>query len=176
MSRRYGSISSRTSALRPHIRVVEQYKIVRKVGRWQKTKNRKNRMIDIDADLLAVLKGQWDEIQSRRRDPDIPWTEVDHNLVFPSEVGTPLHARNLLRSYKAAMRRAQLPKHITFHDLRHSAGSLMLRAGARYAEVSEVLGHSSVKVTQDIYAHAFPETRCEAVTGLSRLLKRTGGA
>jgi len=48
----------------------------------------------------------------------------------------------------------------------------MLRAGARMTEVSEVLGHSSVKVTQDIYAHAFPETRREAVTGLSRLLKR----
>ena len=52
----------------------------------------------------------------------------------------------------------------------------MLMAGARMTEVSEVLGHSSVKVTQDIYAHAFPETRREAVTGLSRLLQRTGGA
>ena len=63
------------------------------------------------------------------------------------------------------LRRAELPD-FTFHDLRHTAGSLMLMAGARYAEVSEVLGHSSVKVTQDIYTHAYPETRREAVSGL----------
>ena len=37
--------------------------------------------------------------------------------------------------------------------------------------MTEVLGHSSVKVTQDFYARPFPETRCDAVTGLSRLRK-----
>jgi integrase len=95
--------------------------------------------------------------------------------VFPSQVGTPLNDRNLVRAYKAMLDRAKLPD-CTFHDLRHTAGSLMLMAGARYAEVSEVLGHSSVKVTQDIYAHAFPETRREAMAGLGRLLRRTGGA
>lgn len=73
------------------------------------------------------------------------------------------------------LRRAGLPD-ITFHDLRHTAGSLMLLADARMTEVSEILGHSSVKVTQDIYAHAYPETRRDAVTGLGRLLRRTGDA
>jgi integrase len=124
---------------------------------------------------LSVLKNQWNQLQARRHDPSFRWVEVDHNLVFPSEVGTPLNERNLVRSYKAMLGRAELPD-ATFHDLRHTAGSLMLMAGARMTEVSEVLGHSSVKVTQDIYAHAFPETRREAVTGLSRLLQRTGGA
>lgn len=160
---------------RPRIQVVEQYKVVRGEGRWQKTKNRKCREIDIDGDLLAVLRAQWELVQQRRHDPEAEWTTVDYNLVFPSEVGTPLNDRNLIRTYKGMLRRAELPD-ITFHDLRHTAGSLMLLAGARYAEVSEVLGHSSVKVTQDIYTHAYPETRREAVTGLSRLLKRAGGA
>jgi len=156
---------------RRRILVAEQYKVIRKQGRWQKTKNRKQREIDIDDELLAVLSAQRALVQQRRDDPEAAWSAVDYDVVFPSEVGTPLIDRNLVRSYKALLKRANLPA-ITFHDLRHSAGSLMLRAGARMTEVSEVLGHSSVKVTQDIYAHAFPETRREAVTGLSRLLKR----
>jgi integrase len=160
---------------RPRIIVAEQYKVVRGKGRWQSVKNRKRREIDIDDDLAAVLSAQWERVQARRHDPAAKWTKVDHNLVFPSLVGTPLNDRNLVRAYKAMLQRAQLPD-CTFHDLRHTAGSLMLMAGARYAEVSEVLGHSSVKVTQDIYAHAFPETRREAVAGLGRLLRRTGGA
>lgn len=163
------------SGPRPHIKVVEQWKVVRGKGDWQKTKNRKKREIDIDSELLTVLSAQWALVQQRRHDPEAQWSKVDYGLVFPSEVGTPLNDRNLVRSYKALLRRAELPD-ITFHDLRHTAGSLMLLAGARMTEVSEVLGHSSVKVTQDIYAHAFPETRREAVTGLSRLLRRTGGA
>lgn len=140
-------------------------------GALAKTKNRKQREIDIDDELLAVLSAQRELIQQCRNDSEAAWFAVDYDLVFPSEVGTPLIDRNLVRSYKALLKRATLPN-ITFHDLRHSAGSLMLLAGARITEVSEVLGHSSVKVTQDIYAHAFPETRREAVTGLSRLLKR----
>ena len=156
---------------RPRMLVAEQYKVIRKEGRWQKTKNRKQREIDIDDELLAVLSAQREQIQQCRDDSEAAWFAVDYDLVFPSEVGTPLIDRNLVRSYKALLKRATLPN-ITFHDLRHSAGSLMLLAGARITEVSEVLGHSSVKVTQDIYAHAFPETRREAVTGLSRLLKR----
>jgi integrase len=159
----------------PHINVVEQWKVVRKIGDWQKTKNRKCRDIDIDPELVEVLTAQWERVQAWRTDPDVTWTTVERNLVFPSQVGTPLSESNLARAYKVLLKRAELPA-ITFHDLRHTAGSLMLRAGARMTEVSEVLGHSSVKVTQDIYAHAFPETRREAVAGMARLLRRTGGA
>ena len=154
---------------RPHIKVVEQWKVVRKVGDWRSLKNRKRREIDLDPALVAVLTARWQTVQTRRHDPDAKWTKVDRNLVFPSNEGTALIARNLLKSYKILLHHADLPD-VTFHDLRHTAGSLMLLAGARYAEVSEVLGHSSVAVTQKIYAHAFPETRREAVAGLGRLL------
>ena len=154
---------------RPHITLDEQWKVVRVIGDWRSLKNRKRREIDLDPPLVAVLTAQWQTVQTRRHDPDATWTKVDRNLVFPSEVGTPLIARNLVRAYKILLRHADLPD-VTFHDLRHTAGSLMLLAGARYAEVSEVLGHSSVAVTQKIYAHAFPETRREAVAGLGRLL------
>ncbi|MEI8165132.1 MAG: tyrosine-type recombinase/integrase [Chloroflexales bacterium] len=157
------------TTVEPRIKVVEQWKVVRKVGDWRSLKNRKHRGIDTDFPLLTVLDEQWECVQTQRHNPGVKWTKVDPGLVFPSQVGTVRSDRNLNRAYKAMLRQAELPD-CTFHDLRHTAGSLMLLAGARYAEVSEVLGHSSVKVTQDIYAHAFPETRREAVAGLGRLL------
>jgi len=44
----------------------------------------------------------------------------DQGLVFPSQVGTPLFARNLQRHFKNLLERAGLPKSFRFHDLRHT--------------------------------------------------------
>ena len=46
-----------------------------------------------------------------------------------------------------------LPKGLRFHDLRHSYATLMLQKGINPKIVSQILGHSSVSVTLDIYSH-----------------------
>ena len=55
------------------------------------------------------------------------WEE--HDLVFPSSVGTPLSGGNLNRAFKALLRRAELPKTLRFRDLRHTCATLLLRQG-----------------------------------------------
>jgi integrase len=70
------------------------------------------------------------------------------------------------------LKRAGLPKTMRFHDLRHSAGSLMLDRGAQLVRVSKILGHSSPMVTASIYAHAFQESEARAIEDLSRALRR----
>ena len=85
----------------------------------------------------------------------------------------PIGARNLLRHFKAALKRAGLPP-IRFHDLRHTAGSLMLSEGAHLTDVAEVLGHSSPVITARIYAHSYDEGKRRAIAGTGGLLRRGG--
>ena len=79
----------------------------------------------------------------------------DSGLIFTSGVGTPLEPRNLFRSFKALLRKAGLPD-VRFHDLRHSAASLLLAQGVPMRAVMELLGHSNIGTTADIYSHVMP--------------------
>jgi integrase len=80
-------------------------------------------------------------------------------LVFPSRTGKPLrHNLFYRRHFKPAVR-AALPadKHgLRFHDLRHTCAALSVAAGAHVKLISARLGHSSVQITLDRYAHLFP--------------------
>jgi integrase len=65
-----------------------------------------------------------------------------------------------------------LPK-LTFHGLRHCAGSLWLAGGADIAVVSKLLGHSSIAITADIYAHLIAGIGQRAVDDGAALITRT---
>ena len=59
-----------------------------------------------------------------------------------------------------------------FHDLRHSAASLLIAAGVELAEVSLLLGHSELRVTMDIYAHLQRQTATKAAKRMDAILNR----
>ncbi len=80
----------------------------------------------------------------------------DHGLVFPSTVGTPISHRNLVRSFKAVLRRAELPAAIRLYDLRHTCATLLLCRNINAKYVQELLGHASVAQTLDTYSHVLP--------------------
>ena len=77
----------------------------------------------------------------------------DHGLVFPSTVGTPLSHRNVVRSFKALLKRAGLPVDTRFYDLRHTCATLLLNATVHPKYVQELLGHASISQTLDTYSH-----------------------
>jgi integrase len=134
---------------------------------------RSKRDIPLDADTVAVLRAQLARVDARRDDDEAQWQRPDFgNLVFPSEVGTPIGTSNLLRSFRAALKRTGLRTDLRFHDLRHTAGSLMLAAGAQLVDVSRLLGHSSTAVTDRIYAHSYEDTRRDAVASVASRLRR----
>lgn len=93
----------------------------------------------------------------------------DSGLVFTNTIGRPIEARNLLRSYYALLKSADLPR-IRFHDLRHSTASLLLALGVHPKIVSSLLGHSAIGITMDTYSHATPGLQRDAVLALERLL------
>lgn len=61
-------------------------------------------------------------------------------------------------------------RYIKYHDLRHTCASLYLSAKIHPKVVQELLGHSSIKVTLDLYSHVMPNMQHEAVKVMDELL------
>jgi integrase len=96
------------------------------------------------------------------------WQETD--LVFCDTLGGPLHGISVYRyQFLPLVHRAGVP-YIRFHDLRHTSATLMLLSGVPVKVVSEMLGHSSIAITLDVYAHVLPEMQRQAVQTMQRLL------
>lgn len=95
------------------------------------------------------------------------WTES--GLVFTTKVGTPLCARNVLKQFKDVLTKAELPEQ-RFHDLRHGAASLLLAQGVSAREIMEILGHSQIGITMNLYSHVMPEVLHDAAAKLNRVL------
>ena len=62
---------------------------------------------------------------------------------------------------------------VRFHDLRHSAATILLAAKINLKLVSELLGHSSVAITADIYSHVLLDMQQEIVNKMDDLFKRS---
>ena len=102
----------------------------------------------------------------------------DHGseLVFPSERGHVLRKSNFLRKDWAPIRTAASLPSVRFHDLRHTAASLLLIEGVHPKVVSEMLGHASVRLTLDTYSHLIPTLQAGAAEAFDRVLGRRPAA
>lgn len=92
-------------------------------------------------------------------------------LIFATETGTLINPSNLRnRSFKPLLKRAGLPP-CRFHDLRHTCATLLLGRDVNAKVVSEMLGHSSISITLDIYSHLLPDMQEKAAQALEEALK-----
>lgn len=81
-----------------------------------------------------------------------------NDLVFPGKRGAWLRSNNFKRrQYDPAVTAAGLPADLWVHDLRHTAASLAIAAGASVKSVQRMLGHASAKITLDVYAGLFDQ-------------------
>jgi integrase len=92
----------------------------------------------------------------------------DFDLVFPSEIGTPLNPANITRAFKKALKDAGIRTSIRLYDLRHTTATLLLQAGVNPKIVSERLGHSTIVLTLDVYSHVLPSMQQDATEQLER--------
>src|SRR5271165_478873 len=117
------------------------------------------RQIELTDHDVRVLR------EHRQSYPSVPF-------VFSDGAGNPLEKDHLLRhQLHPLLKAAGLPK-IRFHDLRHTAATLMLGANVNPKTVSERLGHASIKITLDTYSHVTPTMQREAAEKLATLLRR----
>jgi integrase len=131
-----------------------------------KTKRGK-RTISLGDQTIEVLQ-RWNEIQNeQRKAAGENWKET--GLMFTTNVGTPICFRNLLRDFKLILQKAGLPN-IRFHDLRHTAASLMLNHDIPVIVVSRRLGHAKPSITLDVYGHLIPSMQTEVAQKIDDLI------
>jgi len=97
----------------------------------------------------------------------------DSGLVFTTRRGTPLEARSVSHEFKDILAKAKLPS-IRFHDLRHTAATLLLAQGVSPRTIMETLGHSQISLTLDTYAHVMPTLQKDAADKMNAVLTAKG--
>jgi integrase len=150
---------------RREIRVRVQ--LARQDGAWVRRplKTRKSkRTVPLTEDAIEALRVQ--------RERQIVAQEVRpiDGLVFTTPTGYPIHSTNILPSWYATLSRLGLPR-VTTHDLRHSAATIMFRQGAPIEAIADLLGHSTTRVTADLYRHRVPEVQRSAVDLLAKAIR-----
>ncbi|HEY4036227.1 MAG TPA: site-specific integrase [Ktedonobacteraceae bacterium] len=126
------------------------------------------RCIHLTTIALEALKQFFLQQEHAKREPGTQ--RGNHQWVFCNEEGNPLDGGNLLRrSFRPLLNQANLPA-IRFHDLRHSTATLLLALGTHPKIVQELLGHSQISMTLDIYSHVLPTLQERAMTHLNTLL------
>ena len=92
--------------------------------------------------------------------------------VFCTKAGTPISVHNIhRRSWKPLLKKADLPLDTRFHDLRHTAVTLLLTKSVHPKVVQEMLGHSSISITLDIYSHVLPTMQEKAAEAMEDIFE-----
>jgi integrase len=125
------------------------------------------RAVNLPAPMLKTLLEHEGRQTVQRGQLGSAW--IDSGCIFTSSVGTPIDPRNLYREFQKVCRNAGLGDWHP-HELRHSAASLMLAQGVKIQVVSQVLGHSSIRMTADVYGHLLDPDRKEAAQAMGTML------
>ena len=97
-------------------------------------------------------------------------TQGSDDLVFTSARGTALYDSNIRKHWHRVSANLGLPS-MPWHNLRHSAATIMLAQGVPIEVVSRVFAHGSIRITADIYGHVSPETNRQAADAMSKALR-----
>ena len=127
------------------------------------------RTIHLPAVCVEALRAHLDRQQSERAWAGSAWKETGY--VFTSGIGTPLDDRRVLREFTRLIEVAGLPKQ-RFHDLRHACISLLAAQGVPLKVISEIVGHSDIRLTQNVYQHVFQPAKKDAANKMNELLSR----
>ncbi len=134
-----------------------------------KTKASRRRIVLPDVTLNALREQRGRQKSERERAGD-RWHE--RGLVFTNKVGNYFDFDTLLKHLNDLLDKAGLP-HMRFHDLRHSAATILMAAGVHPKVVQERLGHSTIAMTMDIYSHVLPSMQREAADKIDDMFNRT---
>lgn len=131
-----------------------------------RTKTNQNRSVALSPDIVDRLR--WHkERQHQRYLMSDAWR--GKGIVFDAGDGHFIRQSPWLRWHNRMCARVGVPA-IRHHDLRHTAATLMVQAGIHPKLIADILGHQSIDITMDRYAHPDLQTQRQAVAQLSRLL------
>lgn len=128
---------------------------------------RSRRSILLSQRAIATLRRHRSRQNEQRLLVGPGWTDGD--LVFCNPTGDAPDPGWVRQVFQGELRRAGLPV-IRFHDLRHSAATLLLSKGVHPKVVSEMLGHATITLTLDTYSHLVPLMHAQAATAMDAML------
>jgi integrase len=120
---------------------------------FKEPKNGRERVVDLSASTVELLKAHKKEQSSQRLAAGVGW--VGLGLVFAGTSGEPVRPSTVSTQFRDLAAKNDLAG-LRFHDLRHSHATIMLRLGVAPHVVSQRLGHSTVAFTLDRYGHVLP--------------------
>ena len=146
----------------------------RQVLEFKGTKTETPRDVKVPASALAAVDAHRRR-QNEFREQFGPDYRADLDLIFANPDGTPLRPNSVSSVVSLLFRRLGLPKGASLHSLRHSHGSHLVADGVPLPVVSERLGHSSVRTTAEVYAHALRGQDDEAALRWDEFQRRGTG-
>ncbi|MET9675080.1 site-specific integrase [Streptomyces sp. NPDC006482] len=135
-------------------------------------KGRRRRAVPLPAMCIAPLRWHRMRQNDQRVKAGEEWKGSDY--VFTTRTGSPVEPRNVYRSFTRVAASAGL-RVIRLHDARHGCATILTAAGVPPRVVMEILGHSQISITMDVYTHVVQDTQREAISHMDRLLKRRPG-
>ncbi|MGN9793554.1 tyrosine-type recombinase/integrase [Streptomyces sp. OZ13] len=135
-------------------------------------KGRRRRAVPLPAMCIAPLRWRRMRQAAAKVRAGESWDEGGY--VFATRNGRPVEPRNVYRSFTRVAASAGL-RVIRLHDARHGCATLLTAAGVAPRVVMEILGHSQISITMDVYTHVVQDTQREAISHMDRLLKRRPG-
>ncbi|MER7815670.1 tyrosine-type recombinase/integrase [Streptomyces sp. NPDC096153] len=136
------------------------------------TKNRRRRALPLPAMCVPPLRWHRMRQAAAKERAGERWQESGY--VFTTRTGRPVEPRNVYRSFTRVADSAGL-RVVRLHDARHGCATLLTAAGVAPRVVMEILGHSQISITMDVYTHVVHDTQREAISHMDRLLKRRPG-
>lgn len=128
-----------------------------------------NRVVPIPSNIIAKLK-QFKIAQNKERLLKGDLYLQDSNFVFTTPVGTPINQSNLRKIYNKLLDKAEIPR-IKFHALRHTYATRLFEEGIQVKTVQELMGHSNINTTMNIYTHVTKEVKNNAAEKLNQIFK-----
>jgi integrase len=125
------------------------------------------RTINLPATCITGLRAHQERQGQELKLAGSRWKETGH--VFTSTIGTPIDDRKILKEFNALVEAAKLPKQ-RFHDLRHACISLLGAQGVPLKVIAEIVGHSDIRLTQNVYQHVYSEAKRAAADTMDTLL------
>lgn len=125
---------------------------------------RSRRAVPLHPAVVAMLRKHRARQAAERLRAANQWANC--GLVFTTELGGPVDPRNLLRVMALAAKAADVTD-VGVHTLRHSAAVAWLESGVHIKAVADLLGHSSIAITGDVYGHTSDDTARAAVDALA---------
>jgi len=129
--------------------------------------SKSRRTISIPSRVVDALKRHRDRQDGHQLEAGGRWQ--DWGLVFVTSIGTPLNQSNFRKSWLEIRKQAGLPPAVRFHDLRHSALSLMADRGVPAHDLMAIAGHSQITTTMQLYVHSSAANRKAAADTLDDL-------